>query len=242
MSLPDSNEFAPVTSEKDRGHVFEMIGLSQSRFSGPHSELTGFASGPPDPESWTQPFIFALVSRDGESLLLETEAPPVRELRIGEIIEIFFGLEDGKYLLRAALEKVDGRKLNLRAGGELLRLQRRNSFRVTLPFTSRIRFLLTAAGGQTFKQNELSPVDLSAGGMRLRWITPDLPVLKENDEIQGLLTTGGKPMELKAKVRAVLSRNGLTELGFEFIGIAQKDEQALMFLCLQIYRSKNNPS
>lgn len=238
------SDFRQVTFDKELARVLEQLGSKSVTLSGVTDDQNQF--------------IFNVLLVSGDKLTVDAIAPVSRGLVVGEAVDIAFGLDDGQYLVKTKVESVDanGHPV-LPLGKAVYRLQRRNNFRVRIPERSGVSFKLLSHGTRAFTRLNLKPLDLSAGGIRVRWQghgtdQPDRP--KVGDQIGCLLgLPGGKQLELFGTIRVVYkidrddvaaaddgSRSGDgggdLEAGIEFQNLSVRDEQTLLFACLQLQR------
>lgn len=181
-------------------------------------------------------------------------------IKTGSPIEVVFSLVDGQYAIRDIVQDVSLATFTLSAGQNLLRLQRRKDFRVSvktdgLTFTTR---LPTAS-----QASELSLIDLSAGGLRLLWppTAGEIPatgtVLPGDLQLSSRHPAVGKPVEAARSgtpaaekvvtVELKLVKNHGPDaplkpdlgnaLSFQFQNLGQEAARAVLFTCLFIHRN-----
>lgn len=176
-------------------------------------------------------------------------------IKVGDPIEVVFSLVDGQYAIRDIISDVSMATLTLSAGRNLLRLQRRKDFRVSVK-TDGLTFVtkMTATSPET----SLKLLDLSAGGLRLVWPQSAGAVPAMGTALKGTLqlaakdaATGhprdGAPEEKNVAVEIKFVKDhGLhsptsSELGqalsFQFQNLGQEEARAVLFTCLFIHRS-----
>ena len=218
----DALEFEPVTFDKERDRVFSDLAARPVLVS-------AWVKGEPPvschvTEVRTKEVALQIVTGDG------------RGARVGAAVELLFSLDHGQFHLATTLTKVNGDRWEVSRAGTLGKLQRRNNFRATVPHGARVAFKLASIGTQPAKA-DVQMVDLSVGGMRLQWPVSGLPALKEGDALSGVVSTPGRSVEVFGKVKTVLPDDRGARIGVEFQNVSGKDEQSLLFLCLQIRRS-----
>ncbi len=162
-------------------------------------------------------------------------------LKVGSPVEIIFGLVDGQYAIRDVVEDVSLSTFTVDASRNLLRLQRRKDFRVSVK-TEGLRFVKNKLQGE--EPVEFKLLDLSAGGLRLLWPTAIAPVPVLGTMLQGTLHLSGQKT---ATVEIKLVKNHGVEtplkpelgysLSFQFNNLSQEDARAILFACLFIHRA-----
>ncbi|MES2963538.1 MAG: PilZ domain-containing protein [Bdellovibrionota bacterium] len=220
MSI-DPLEFQTVTFDKERDRVFGDLAARPVL-------LSAWVMGEPPvschvTEVRSTEIALQLVSGDG------------RGARVGASVELLFSLDEGQYHLATTLTKVNEDRWEVSRAGQLGKLQRRNNFRATVPHGARIVFKLASIGTNTIKM-DVPIVDLSAGGMRLHWPATGVPPLRETEALSGTVWTPGRSVEVFGKVKTFIPDDRGARVGVEFQNVSGKDEQSLLFLCLQLRR------
>lgn len=182
---------------------------------------------------------FRVRALEGETLVLEFAAPTQRSLAPGESLHFLFGLADGQYMFKSNIEKMEKGKLHVPFGSEIFRMQRRNNFRTPVPADVRISFSLATLNTRKLGGVASRPVDLSAGGVRVIWPLFAVPAPQDGDQVSGTLSLPvGKSLELFGTVKMVATIGTEVQAGIEFQNVSLKDEQALLFVCMQIQRDQ----
>ena len=189
-------------------------------------------------------FRFKVKQIQGDLLFVEFTEPPPRSLKAGEEIQLLFGLSEGYYSVKTKIATANEKIVSFRLGSEVFKLQRRQNFRTLVPESLKIGFKLQKLRGAALSNGEplLTLIDVSAGGMKLVWpLLPDQEPPKASDELTGIMMLPeSKQIPLTAVVRSAnkgFKRDTLS-LGMEFLGLSQRDEQSMLFFCVQIQRSK----
>ena len=224
--MSQDQSFFPVDQAQERARILSDLESKSINFAGVTED--------------EHQFLFKLKSVSGEKLSLELVAPVSRALRSGEKIELLFGMPDGMYSTRTTIEQPSNDGAVCTLGAQVFRLQRRNNFRTPLPPNYKIAFKLTSlqtkqvAGSPSFY-----PLDLSASGMRIKWNLKDMPAPKAGDRITGIFSLpNGKQIELFGSVKNVSNDPSGAQLGLEFENMQLRDEQALLFFCMQVHRDQ----
>ena len=220
----DTNDFRPANSDKEIEKILHEL-ATQSIV------VAGFTQD-------QQHYVFNVKIVKAGVLSLEILAPMGRILVAGDAIQLIFGLADGQYLVRTQISGNDGKVLTLALGREVFRLQRRNNFRTVVPATYKISLRVTSYKTTPVSGNiNLLPLNLSAGGMRAKWAETGLAHPQVGDSFSGSLALpGGKNVEVFCIVKTVFGEKKTTEAGIEFQNLSVRDEQILLFACLQIQR------
>lgn len=221
-------DFAPITSERERARLIEAL-------SSKAVTIVAEAGG-------GLKCSFRLKEIRGEKLVMTELEPLARRLKPAEKIELVFGLADGLYLLKTIVEQSDSSATVVPVGNQMFRQQRRNNFRANLALKTKIIYKTEKALSLNLdKPMELELLDLSAGGMRVKW--PLQWVLKAHvgETLTGKLSLpGGKVLELKGIVRNVFPEGaGFQPVGLEFLDVSGDAEQSLLFACMQLYRQRS---
>jgi c-di-GMP-binding flagellar brake protein YcgR len=161
-------------------------------------------------------------------------------LQVGDNIKIVFSLESGQYMVAAIVQFCDASRTLLSLNeNEFYRLQRRSNFRVKLPPKSGVTFLVSKTNGSPLMPAETHAVaDLSAGGLRLSLPTAQLEKWKQIKELEGQLTNAdGTKFVMTAKVVSLIPMADSFVIGMNFSGVSSRDQQSLLFMCLQLRRT-----
>ncbi|MDX9731037.1 MAG: hypothetical protein RBT63_04640 [Bdellovibrionales bacterium] len=175
-------------------------------------------------------------------------------LKIGDSIEIIFSLVDGQYAIRDVVTDVSLTAFTVNVSRQLLRLQRRRDFRVSvrgdgIVFEPQLDSTQSEESVMETDEAEgakpaLPLIDLSAGGMRLLW----LPSFGGVPPLDTLLTGVLRLAEDKTPlIEAKLVKNHGVEpdsksdqgvaLSFQFENLSQSDARTILFTCLFVHRS-----
>jgi c-di-GMP-binding flagellar brake protein YcgR len=230
MTSNDSNQFELITSQRDRERILAEISVKGTVVILQTDDRQNYA--------------FRVLELAGNKLALNPHPRPstpvqnpTRELKKGESVEVLFGLNDGQYLMRLPVVQSIEPSVVLELVGEIHRLQRRANFRTIIPTNERVFYRLAGTAGS--KPVDLTCVDLSAGGMRVRWPESGAPSPTPNSEWNGVLhVTDGRTIETRAVIRNVFPTDGAYALvGMEFQGLPTRDQQTLVFVCMQMFRA-----
>jgi c-di-GMP-binding flagellar brake protein YcgR len=221
--INDANDFRPANSDKEIQKI--LTELSTLRIV-----VAGFTQD-------QQHYVFNVKSINGDVLNLEVLAPMGRVLVAGDPLQMLFGLGDGQYLVRTQVAGNDGKLISVPLGREVFRLQRRNNFRTVVPANYKISLRVTSYKATPVKGSvALVPVNMSAGGLRAKW-TEGLPSPQVGDSFSGVLVLlAGKQVEVFCTVKTIFGEKKAIEAGIEFQNLSVRDEQVLLFACLQIQR------
>ena len=222
MPVDAINQFQAVTFAKERANTFLELGAKKTilvcyAFDPPPIPAAGTHSlARLNPLIQSDPTMRQLSFRvervEGERLSLETLAPVRRLLKPNETVELLFGLGDGQYMLHARVERVERGLTIVHPGGELFKIQRRENFRVSIPLDMGMKFKLSSINNRSVEDARekkkfilLIPLDLSAGGVRLRWIGQGLPTPSVGDQLAVHFEySTGKSLEVFGSIKTVL--------------------------------------
>ena len=224
MSDPEdenSREFKPVDFEKERDRVFSDLAVRPVLVT-----------------AWVgkeRPIFCHVVEIRDRVIKLQIVAGDPRGASAGVPTELMFSLDEGQFHLITKMVQAEGERWHVAQDGQLLKLQRRNNFRATIPFGAKIAFKMTSHKTKAAPKTEVALIDLSAGGARLRWPTARGPI-QIDDSLTGLVSTPGREVEVFGVVKTIVAEEGGFQVGVQFHNVSQRDEQALLFLCLQMRR------
>lgn len=229
MATQDPNEIWQAVFESDREKLKEALKppyrMTAQTSSNSHSSMD-------------------LIKVDGEMLTLEA-AHNERVFVAGESIElqfsIFSGLAEGQYRVNSKIKDVSGSKGNqvtVPLGAELYRLQRRNNFRTRIPVGERVVLKLVSINSSGRYSGDLDALDLSAGGMRLKWPTAQIPKPSVGDELKGkVILPNSREIDVIAHVRTIMPTGAVgVSVGVQFQKLAMRDEQTIITACVQMNR------
>jgi c-di-GMP-binding flagellar brake protein YcgR len=223
--MSDTNDFSLVSFDKDRERAFDELAQKSVLVTG-----------------WTatsKPLFFQVQRVDQMTVSLTIIDGDGLSARDGDAGEFLFSIDEGQYHWRTEIHRATAEGWSLSKGGELFRLQRRSNFRTTVPKGYKASLLLKAFKTHTITPTPLELVDVSAGGVRVRWPSAGLSQPSQGDSLSGIVgTPGGRQIEVFGIVKSVLTDvdSNTTQIGVEFQNLSGRDEQALLHLCLQIRR------
>jgi c-di-GMP-binding flagellar brake protein YcgR len=220
-------EFKPVTFKKELENILRELETKTAVLAG----LT---------EDQIQ-FQFQVRHLTDDTIYVEAQAPVGRTLKVNEPLQILFGLPDGLYLVKTRVVQVNKDQVAFCLGTDVHRLQRRNNFRTNIPPSYKVNFQFTGFKNQTVSTAiVIQPKDMSAGGMRVEWPIKGLNLPVAGDHLAGiLLLPTGRKLELFGLVKTIKAEaNGTTQAGIEFMNLSVRDEQTLLFVCMQIHRDQ----
>lgn len=223
----DSNDFQPVTFEKDRERVYQELAIKPVLVT-----------------AWTpggRPLFFHVHGINQDGLQLTVVGGDGADGSQGDIVELLFSLDDGQYHLRSTLKSALRETWTVATDGDLSRLQRRSNFRTVVPPGFSAILKLTGIKTRQIQKTELPLIDISAGGARVRWPKAGLMLPSEGDAISAEIRTPGREIEVFGLVKNIRldADSGDMDVGIEFHNISGRDEQALLQLCLQIRRHQS---
>lgn len=222
--MSDSNDFQPVTFEKERERVFQDLVLKPVL-------VTAWTPG-------LRPLFFHVHGVDSAGLHLTVVDGDGAEGSQGDIVELLFSMDDGQYHLRTELKAALHDRWTVGMDGELSRLQRRSNFRTMVPRGFQALLKVTGIKTRQIQKTDMALIDISAGGARVRWPKSGLVLPHEGDALSAEVRTPGREIEVFGIVKNIRldADTGDMDVGLEFHNISGRDEQALLQLCLQIRR------
>lgn len=169
-------------------------------------------------------------------------------------IEVVISLVDGQYAIRERISDVSLTAFTLSAGPSILKLQRRSDFRVNVRAEGYVALLTLTDKTIGEKPQELTLLDLSAGGMRVLWPTAKLgmtPRVKQSWSAELILSppsSRGTADEKTAKVMIECVRDHGPEnpdrpqdghaVSFRFLDLGQDEARTILFVCLAVHRAR----
>lgn len=219
---PAQTNLEVVTFEKDRQQIFESMMSKPLVISALAKDRTQFS------------FELDRIERSRFFLILKS---PVARLPVAyEQITVTFGLDEGQYFLRGAVEPVAGELFILPVGENLYRMQRRNRFRSPVPESMAITFTVPDLGG---KRAVFLLADVSGGGMGLLIEKSKASAVKSGDPLRGTLRAlDHDPIELEGVVRHIWppDQQGNVKVGVQCRNMNAEREARLVAIALQIHR------
>lgn len=167
-----------------------------------------------------------------EKLEIESETPVILTFNIGA----------EKYFAKTTMRIHDFQShfiVNLDI--DLFKLQRRNSFRVSIPQGYNAKTTITQVDDKKFTNKKFPLYDISGGGFSFE-IRPDKDFdIGRGQTIQGILDIGGKfNKPFKATVRysgkVGSEGSGLRKIGLEFIDLYPKEKEEIVKVVMDIHR------
>ncbi len=219
---PSQSNLEAVTLEKDRQRIFEAMASKPLVISALAADRAQFS--------------FELDRVDRGRLFLLLKSPVARLPAAGEQLTIAFGLAEGQYFARGAIEPATGELFVLPIAESLYRMQRRDNFRAPVPESMSIAFTVPDLGG---RKVVFSLADLSGGGLGLLAAKGTVPELKPGDALRGtLLAAGHEPIEIEAVIRHVWppDHQGVVKVGVQCRNLGAERENRLVAIALQIHR------
>jgi len=145
-----------------------------------------------------------------------------------------FALSGEKYFFKSELDYRLNRYL-LDLQGELYQLQRRQSYRIRVPLSTRSGVDII----HNKKTYKAVPVDVSTGGCRLQFAVDKLE-WKADDKVELYLKIGDRePLQLSGSVRHVRAETTPRVsifVGIQFMNISPTTEKALFSITMELYR------
>lgn len=223
--MNESNDFSRVESERD----FERI-LNELKSGKVHG--IGLTD---DNLTWQ----FQILSVHERKLTLKLREPSARVLKAHEPLQFLFGLSDGQYMVKTRVEpESDQSSTFVLLGTEVFRLQRRNNFRADVPISARISLQIPNPKTPQ-RPHEMPAINLSAGGVRVKWSLGVLPAPQVGESVQGALNlpTLSERIDVRGVVRVLIpvSQNEVY-VGIEFLDLGVDDQKTLLFLCMKLAR------
>lgn len=230
MAYKDLDGFQTVAFKSEREGVFTDFAKRQP-----------FLSAAAEDNST---FLYKISQVVGSRIYL-TAAEETRPARIGEELRLIFSLATGQYALVATVESASGSSSGAGsvvvdfAKSELLRLQRRDSFRIVVPPSIALEFYLNS---KIRPEYAMRVADVSLGGAAIRMPLDEVSRYWVGSSIKGSLVMHGRdPIELEGVVRHHFPKeSGPTQkVGVQFLKGSAEQQRELLSLTLQLHREMN---
>jgi hypothetical protein len=185
-------------------------------------------------------FLFRVTQVVGTKIYL-TAIEQSREAKTHEELRFVFSLSTGQYALVGRLEFAAGANSVLLdfSKVELLRLQRRDSFRIVLPVGVPLTFYLNK---KIKPEYAIKVNDVSLGGMAVVMPPDHIESYWVGSSIKGSLVLSGRdPIELEGVIRHHFPKDAFKhqKMGVQFSEITGDIQRELLSLTLQLHREIN---
>ncbi len=168
------------------------------------------------------------------------------EIRAGMAIEVIFSQVDGQYAIRDEVRDLMPYTFRVDAGQSLIRMQRRQDFRVSVKHAS-MTFVSNKPSGTLAAAYGFALLDLSVGGLRMLWPPEAGDAPRKNEKLSGrlILRAGSDESAIGATLvfvkdhgpEAPLKPELGRALSFKFEQLSQDETRQLLFACVGIARS-----
>lgn len=188
-------------------------------------------------------FLFRVTQVVGTKIYL-TAIEQSREARTHEELRFVFSLSTGQYALVGRLEFAAGANSVLLdySKVELLRLQRRDSFRIVVPVGIPLTFYLN---NKIKPEYAVAVSDVSMGGLALVMPPDQIASFWVGSSIRGSLVLSGRdPIELEGVIRHHFPKDAFKhqKMGVQFSEVTGELQRELLSLTLQLHREINKKS
>ncbi len=185
-------------------------------------------------------FLYRVARVVGNSIYLSV-LEETRPANVGEEIRFIFSLATGQYALVAIVASSGGGSVVIDfSKSELLRLQRRDSFRIVIPLSISLNFYLNSK----LKPEYALPVaDVSLGGAAVRMNPEQISQYWVGSSFKGSLVIAGRdPIELEGAIRHHFPKEQgqpTQKVGVQFLNLSIEQQRELLSLTLQLHREMN---
>lgn len=187
-------------------------------------------------------FLYRVAQVVGSRVYL-TVLEETRPARVGEEIRLVFSLTTGQYAIVATVESSGAASAVFDfAKSELLRLQRRDSFRIVLPPNIPLEFYLNS---KIKPEYAIRVADVSLSGAALRMTPDQISQYWVGSSIKGSLVIHGRdPIELEGVIRHHFpkERGPTQKVGVQFTDLSIDQQREMLSLTLQLHREMNRQS
>lgn len=185
-------------------------------------------------------FLYRVSRVAGTSIYLSV-LEETRPAKVGEEIRFIFSLATGQYALVAYIVSTSASSAVIDfAKSELLRLQRRDSFRIVIPSTISLDFFLNS---KLKPEYAMRVADVSLGGAALRMNPEQVSKYWAGSSIKGSLVMHGRePFELEGTIRHHFPKEQgqpTQKVGVQFLNLSIDQQRELLSLTLQLHREMN---
>ncbi len=178
------------------------------------------------------------VSRVVGTTIYLSSLEETRPAKVGEEIRLIFSLATGQYALVAIVASSSAGSIMFDfSKSELLRLQRRDSFRIVIPPTISLEFFLNS---KLKPEYAMRVADVSLGGAAVRMNAEQLSRYWVGSSIKGSLVMHGRdPIELEGTIRHHFPKEQgqpTQKVGVQFLNLSTEQQRELLSLTLQLHR------
>jgi c-di-GMP-binding flagellar brake protein YcgR len=213
------DDFRTVTFEKDRARAVESLATIKPECTAVWLGKTSFHC--------------TVLGEAHSTIVLDVPQKDQLGMSDGDPIDLMFSLSDGQYLISTKLKDLAGTAIGFPTSVEVKRLQRRENFRVHV--AEEFRGFLTVFDG-ALKQ-DLTLIDLSVGGAKARWVSG--AVKPENGKTYpASLHFDDKKILIDVSIRTIVNDGPHATVGLQFGTLSGPDQQAILFLCVQLQRGQ----
>lgn len=186
-------------------------------------------------------FLYRVAQVVGSRIYL-TVLEETRPAKVGEEIRLIFSLATGQYALVANIEASSGAGSAVIdfAKSELLRLQRRDSFRIVIPSNVSLEFYLNS---KIKAEYAIRVADVSLSGAALRMNPDQISQYWVGSSIKGSLVVHGRdPIELEGVIKHHFAKEQgqpTQKVGVQFQKLSPEQHRELLSLTLHLHREIN---
>lgn len=185
-------------------------------------------------------FLYRVARVVGSSLYLSV-LEETRPAKVGEEIRFIFSLATGQYALVSIVASSTAGSIVIDfSKSELLRLQRRDSFRIVVPPTITLEFFLNS---KLKPEYAIRVADVSLGGAALRMNAEQISQYWVGSSIKGSLVMHGRePIELEGAIRHHFPKEHgqpTQKVGVQFLNLSIEQQREMLSLTLQLHREMN---
>lgn len=164
-----------------------------------------------------------------------------RPAKVGEEFRFIFSLATGQYALVSIIASSSAGSVVIDySKSELLRLQRRDSFRIVIPPSISLEFYLNS---KLKPEYSMRVADVSLGGAAVRMNPEQLSQYWVGSSIKGSLAIHGRdPIELEGAIRHHFPKEQgeqTQKVGVQFLNLSIEQQRELLSLTLQLHREMN---
>jgi c-di-GMP-binding flagellar brake protein YcgR len=226
MGYKDLSGFQIVSFKSERENALKDLGTR-------HPWLTAATAD-------NATFLYQVAQITGSRIYLKA-LEETRAAKVGEELKLIFSLTTGQYALVAIVETSAsaGSIVIDFAKSELMRLQRRDSFRIVVPPSIGLEFYLN---GKIKPEYALKVADVSLGGAALRLNPEQISKYWVNSSIKGSLVLHGRePIELEGTIKHHFPKDQspTQKVGVQFLNLSIDQQRELLSLTLQLHREMN---
>lgn len=225
MGYKDLDGFQVVAFKSERETVFNELSSRQPMLSAAAED--------------NSTFLYRVAQVVGSRIYLSV-LEETRPVTVGENIRLIFSLPTGQYALVTTIITSGAASAIIDfADSEVLRLQRRDNFRIVIPKNLSLEFFLNS---KMIRENAIRVADVSLTGAALLMNPEQITQYWVGSSIKGTLALQGREIELEGTIRHQFPKEQgqrTQKVGVQFVNLSIDQQREMLSLTLQLHREMN---